>query len=67
MPDEPQNPIPEEISTPPSHQEPTLDASLPSSTSEPIAVPPVAPEIPTEAESAVLVNNGNFEPFARNA
>ena len=59
MSDEPQNTIPEENSAPPSPQEPTPDAPVSLSTSEPVAVPPVAPESPTEAESAVPVNIDN--------
>jgi len=54
---EPQNPIPEEIYVPPSPQEPTIDVPIPPSTSEPAPMPPEIPESPTEAESAVPINN----------
>jgi len=57
MPDEAQNSIPTENSIPASSQESTLDAPIPPSTSEPVPIPPEAPESPAEAESAVPVNN----------
>lgn len=64
MPDEPQNPIPEETSPPPSSQEPIPEVSIPPSTSELAPVPPVAPESPPEAESAipVIIDNEQIEP-----
>ncbi|KKT15256.1 MAG: hypothetical protein UW83_C0009G0007 [Parcubacteria group bacterium GW2011_GWD1_44_9] len=61
MPDEPQNLIPTENSIPVSSQEPILEAPIPPSTSEPVAVPPQTPESPTEAESTVPVNVDNPE------
>jgi len=61
MPDELQNPIPEENSVPVSSQEPVAEAPIPLSTSESVAVPPEALESPREAESAVPVNNDNAE------
>ncbi|MFZ2484342.1 MAG: winged helix-turn-helix transcriptional regulator [Minisyncoccia bacterium] len=45
----------EPIATP----EPTEPAPIPTSTSEQVEAPPVAPESPTEAESAIPVNNDN--------
>ena len=42
-----------------SPQEPTPEAPIPSSIPEPVDVPPVVPEGPTEAESAVPVNIDN--------
>src|SRR3989344_2816699 len=61
MPDEPQNPIPEENSIPASPQEPILDALISPSTSELAPMPPEVPEAPPEAESAIPVNNDNGE------
>ena len=40
-------------------QEPTPEAPILPSTSEQVEVPPVAPEAPREAESAIPVNNDN--------
>ena len=57
MPDEPQNPIPEENSILASPQEPTIDAPLPPSTSESVSMPQEVPEASGEADSAVPVNN----------
>lgn len=69
MPDEPQNPILEEnpIPTSPSSFEsaqdlpesPILDAPIPPSTSEPVEVPSVAPEAPTEAVDTVPLKDDN--------
>src|SRR3989344_2356056 len=70
MPDEPQNPIPEENSILASPQEPTIDAPLPPSTSEPAPMPPETPESPAEAGSAVPVNNDSKQistPEAQNS
>lgn len=52
-----ENPIPEQNSQPTASQDPTPEASIPPSTSEQVEVPPVAPEAPTQAESAIPVNN----------
>ena len=62
MSDEPQSPVPEEISPPTSPQEPTPDAPIPPSASEPTAVPPEVPEGSGEAKNAVPVNNDNGPP-----
>ena len=62
MPPEPQNPIPTENSIPASPQEPIPDAPIPPSTFELVAMPPLAPESPTEAESVVPVNNDTIQP-----
>lgn len=53
---QPETLIPEE---PTPTQEPTPEAPISPSTSEQVDVPPVAPEVPTEAESAIPVNNQN--------
>lgn len=44
MPDEPQNPTPEENSIPPSPQEPIADAPIPATDSTPSEVPLEVPE-----------------------
>ena len=59
MPDEPQNPIPEENSIPSSSKEPTEQASEITPVSEPSTMPPEAPEAPRNSESAIPVNNAN--------
>ena len=56
---QPETPISEPTSAPTATQEPTQPAPIPLSTSEPSAMPPVAPESHTEAERAVPVNNDN--------
>jgi len=61
MPEEPQNPTSTENSIPASPQEPTPEAPIPPSTSEPVAMPPEATEAPMEAESTVPVNVDNLE------
>ena len=52
MPDESQNPIPTENSIPPSPQEPTADAPIPTTVSTPAEVPPGATEAPGTGFSA---------------
>lgn len=59
--DQPETLIPEPVSIPTATPEPTEPAPIPTSTSEPSSVPPEAPEAPTEAESAVPVNNDNTQ------
>lgn len=54
---ETQNPVPEEISELLALQVSTEPASISPSTSTEVAMPPVAPEVPPEAESAITVNN----------
>lgn len=61
MPDEPQNPISEEISSSTATQDPIPDAPVPPMVSEPVAMPPEAPESPREAVDAVLVNNDTIQ------
>src|SRR3989338_7393683 len=58
-PESSETPNSEPISVSTATQEPTEPAPIPLSTSEPSAMPPQAPESPTEAESAVPVNNDN--------
>ena len=54
-----ETPIPEENSVPTASQEPTPKAPVPTASSESTPMSPQAPESPTEAESAVPVNNDN--------
>lgn len=51
----------EESSQPTAMHEPPEPTPIPPNTSEQIEVPPVAPESPREAESAVPVNNDNVK------
>ncbi len=61
MPDktQPETPNSEPISTSTAIPDPSELAPIPPSTSEQVDVPPVAPESPTQAESAIPVNNDN--------
>lgn len=55
----PENQNLEDAPQPTATQEPTEPVPIPPSTSAEIAMPPVAPESPTEAGSAIPVNNDN--------
>ena len=61
MPDEPQNPIPEENSIPVSPQEPAGPISQDIRVSEPSNMPLEAPESPKNADIPVSLNNANSE------
>ena len=61
MPDEPQNPISEENSIPPSPQEPIADTPVSTTDSEPVFMPPEAPESPKNADIPVSLNNDNLQ------
>ena len=60
---QPETPIPEEISQPTTTPEPTEPVSISPSTSAEPAMPPEVPEAPPEAESTIPVKDDN-EPIS---